>query len=103
MSPGLVVSNSMVRGPSLEGRVRLRGKLLVKPGDLFGEEVEAARGVEARIIESRCMGRGSLIVDPGGEVNLQDSEVSPPEVAAGAMLCFGEVSSKISHQHLQQE
>ena len=43
------------------------------------------------------MGRGSLIVDPGGEVNLQDSEVSPPEVAAGAMLCFGEVSSKISH------
>ena len=50
----------------------IRGKLLVKPRDLVGKEVEAARGVVARIIQSRSMGRGGLIVNPGGGMKFQD-------------------------------
>ena len=48
------------------------------------------------------MGGGGLIVDPGREVNSHDSiSISQPEVAASAMLCFGEVSGEISHEHLK--
>ena len=34
-------------------------------------------------------------------MKLKDIVVSQPEVAPGAMLCFGEVRSKISYQNLQ--
>ena len=82
---------------------RLRRKLFFKPRDLLGEEVKAARSVVAWVIQSRSMGRGCLIVDPGGGMKIKHIVVSQPEVAPGAMLSFGKVCSEISYQHLQKE
>ena len=75
MSPGLVVSNSIVSGPLLKMITSIcydimshmldhSKEIFIPPHNIFGKEVESTGGVVARIVEPRCVRGGGLVVNP---------------------------------------